>query len=139
MTFNRMVLAVSIGLLIVIASANVQARGPIDDSDKHGIAAKDLKARLNGNQKTIIIDARGHLDGQMIKGAAHVPTSKLEEWAKSADKSAFIVTYCTCPHDEAAEEAVKALRGMGFANTFSLSGGLSAAQAAGIPVVPVSE
>ena len=84
MRFNRIAPAVSMGLLIVIASANVQARGPIDDSDKHGIAAKDLKARLDANQKTIIIDARGHLDGQMIKGAAHVPTSKLEEWAKSA-------------------------------------------------------
>jgi rhodanese-related sulfurtransferase len=139
MRFNRIALAVSMGLLIAVSSANVLAGTAVDEGKKHGIAAKDLKARLDGNQKTIIIDARGNLDGQMIKGAAHVPTSKLEEWAKSADKSAFIVTYCTCPHDEAAEEAVKALRGMGFTNTFSLSGGLSAAQAAGIPVVPVSE
>jgi len=139
MRFNRIALAVSIALLIATSAANVQARNPADEGAKHGIAAKDLKARLDGNQKTIIIDARDTLNGQMIKGALHVPSSKLEDWAKAADKTAFIVTYCTCPHDEAAEEAAKALRNMGFANAFSLKGGLSAAQAAGIAVVPVSE
>jgi len=139
MRFNRIALAVSMGLLIATGAANVQARNPADEGAKHGIAAKDLKARLDGNQKTIIIDARSTLTGQMIKGALHVPSDKLEEWAKTADKSSFIVTYCTCSHDEAAAEAAKTLRTMGFANAFSLTGGLNAAQTAGIAVVPVGE
>src|SRR5215831_16345 len=83
MRFNRIALAVSIALLIATSAANVQARNPADEGAKHGIAAKDLKARLDGNQKTIIIDARDTLNGQMIKGALHVPSSKLEDWAKT--------------------------------------------------------
>src|SRR5215470_19791498 len=138
MRFNRIAAAVCLGFLVGSIS-HARTTPPIEDGKRLEIAANELKARLEGDQKTIIIDARGTLTGQMIKGALHMPSSKLEEWAKSADKTAFIVTYCTCPHDEAAEEAAKALRNMGFANAFSLKGGLSAAQAAGIAVVPVSE
>jgi len=46
-----------------------------------------------------------------------------------------IVTYCTCPHDEAADGEVKKLREMGFNNSFALAGGLDAARAAGFEIV----
>ncbi|MGH9823130.1 MAG: rhodanese-like domain-containing protein, partial [Blastocatellia bacterium] len=138
MKFNRFVLAITAALL-VIGSSSAQPNRPAsaispspavtqEAGTKSEIAAKDLKVRLDKHQKTIIVDARGSLSGQMIKGAVHVPSAKLDDWAKSADKSAFIVTYCTCPHDEAAEAEVKTLRDMGFQNAFSLKGGLNAAQ-----------
>ena len=103
------------------------------------IAAKDLKARIEKGEKITIIDARHDVGGEMIKGAIHVPSDRLEAWAKSADKNSVIVTYCTCPHDEAADGEVKQLRQMGFINAYALSGGLDAARAAGFEVVAPAE
>lgn len=105
------------------------------DSAKPQIAAKDLKQRLDKGEKIVVIDARHELGGRILKGALHVPMDKLEEWAKDVNKKTVIVTYCTCPHDEAADAEVKKLREMGFDNAFALSGGLDAARAAGIEVV----
>ena len=105
------------------------------ESLKPQIAAKDLKARIDKGEKITIIDARHDVGGEMIKGAIHVPSDRLEAWAKTADRNLVIVTYCTCPHDEAADGEVKQLRQMGFMNAYALSGGLDAARAAGFEVV----
>ncbi|HKV40950.1 MAG TPA: rhodanese-like domain-containing protein [Blastocatellia bacterium] len=145
MRLNKTILATAIGTLLVLASF-VQAAGPravvshngvsgVEDNAKHGISAKDLKARLDKREQTVIIDARSNLGGEIIKGAIHVPADKLDEWAASASKTMFVVTYCTCPHDEAADAAVHKLRALGFENAFSLSGGLNAARTAGLDVV----
>ena len=107
--------------------------------DKPQIIAKDLKERLDKGEKITIIDARHDLGGQIVKGAIHVPMDKLEDWAKNIDKDAMIVTYCTCPHDEAADAEVEKLRQMGFKNSFALSGGLEAARIAGFEVVAPAE
>lgn len=104
-------------------------------TDKPQIAATDLKQRLDRGEKITIIDARHDLGGQILKGAIHVPMDKLEDWAKDVDKNATLVTYCTCPHDEAADAEVEKLRQMGFKNAFALSGGLEAARIAGFEVV----
>lgn len=104
-------------------------------SDKPQITAAQLKERLDKGEKVTIIDARHDVGGQIVKGAIHVPMDKLEDWAKGVDKSAMIVTYCTCPHDEAADAEVEKLRQMGFKNSFALSGGLEAARIAGFEVV----
>lgn len=109
------------------------------DAAKHEITAAELKKRLDKREATTILDSRGSISGQTIKGAIHVPTSEVDDWAKSASKTAFIVTFCTCPHDEAAEASVAKLRALGFRNAFSLKGGLNAAIQAGIPTADVSE
>ena len=108
-------------------------------SDKPQITATQLKERLDKGEKVTIIDARHDVGGQIVKGAIHVPMDKLEDWAKGVDKDAMIVTYCTCPHDEAADAEVEKLRQMGFKNSFALSGGLEAARIAGFEVVPPAD
>jgi rhodanese-related sulfurtransferase len=105
--------------------------------DKEHITARDLKQKLDKGHKVIILDARSQFGPEIIKGAVHVPTADVEEWAKKASKKAFIVTYCTCAHDEASDAEMKKLRELGFTSTFSLTGGLEAARSAGIPIVPV--
>ena len=110
-----------------------EARASADD--KPQINAKDLKLRLDKGEKITIIDARHELGGQILKGALHVPMDKLDDWAQDADKDQVIVTYCTCPHDEAADAEVQKLQKMGFKNAFALSGGLEAARLAGLEVV----
>ena len=110
-----------------------------DSGAKHELSAIDLKAKLDKKLSVVIIDARTDLNGQIIKGAIHVPLSSLEEWAKSADKNAVIVTYCTCPHDEAADAEMNKLRELGFENAFTLTGGLDAARKAGLEVIAPGE
>jgi rhodanese-related sulfurtransferase len=109
------------------------------DAAKPQIAAKELKQRLDNGERIVVIDARHELGGQILKGAIHVPMDRLEAWAKDVDKKTVIVTYCTCPHDEAADAEVKTLRQMGFSDAYALSGGLDAARAAGLEVVAPSE
>lgn len=147
---KRMLGVVRVTLLIVGAAAAwnqavaggaapVSMIGCDGGAAKHELSAADLKARLDRNQSVIILDARTDLSGQIIKGAIHVPLSKVEEWARGADKKAVIVTYCTCPHDEAAEAETTKLRDLGFENAFTLSGGLDAARKAGLEVVVPAE
>jgi rhodanese-related sulfurtransferase len=142
MTFNRLLLAaMALVALMGIAAFAQDAK----HQHEHGAAkaeaanqqmsAKDLKARLDKGDKIIIIDARHDLGGQILKGAIHVPSDKLDDFAKTADKSAVIVTYCTCPHDEAADAEMHRLLEMGFKNAYSLTGGMDAARNAGIEVV----
>jgi rhodanese-related sulfurtransferase len=149
MRFRNMLLAAMATLSLVVAGAFAQTAQHDHDhgsakaaGSKHSaeaakqqMTAKELKARLDKGDKVIIIDARDELGGQILKGAIHVPADKLEAWAKDADKSAVIVTYCTCPHDEAADAEVHTLLQKGFKKAYALTGGMDAARAAGIEVV----
>ena len=99
----------------------------------------DLKARLAKGEKIVILDARSNLNGQILKGAVHVPVAKLADWAKDKDKTTVVVTYCTCPADEAAINEVELLQRMGFEHAYALKGGMNAARAAGIEVVAPTE
>ena len=149
MKVGKTLLAVSVIALVLggsrLALAGSHAMGdptPLvsrDDEAKFQMTAKDLKARLDKGEKIVILDARSHLGAEVIKGAVHVPVSQVEEWAKTADKKAVIVTYCTCPHDEAADSEMKRLRELGFQSAFSLAGGLDAARAAGVEIVAAKE
>lgn len=141
MRFRLMVFAAMATMGILIGGGIARAtqhdheKKESKDAAKPHMTAKELKGRLDKGEKVIIIDARHDLAGQIIKGAVHVPIEKLDDWAKAADKSAVIVTYCTCPHDEAADAEVVKLKQMGFKNSYSLAGGMDAARAAGIEIV----
>jgi rhodanese-related sulfurtransferase len=141
MQFRNKALSLAAVLLLIMGSAYAQdaKSDKASAAKKNQMSAKELKERLDKGDKVIIVDARHNLNGQIIKNAVHVPTDNLAEWAKSIDKNAVIVTYCTCPHDEAAEKEVKDLLGMGFVNAYSLMGGLDAARNAGIDVVAPKE
>jgi rhodanese-related sulfurtransferase len=145
MTFKSVLFAVLLSVsltLVVSAQADKQAHGSAKamDSQKAAeapdhVTASELKQRLDRGDKIFIVDARHDLAGQVIKGAVQVTSDKLESWAKTVDKNAVIVTYCTCPHDEAADAAMHKLRELGFNNAYSLAGGLDAARKAGIEIV----
>ena len=149
---NRLLLAIAVTLLFAglslartghvlgVPGIEIGTTGNFDDGvSNYEMTAKDLKQRLDKGEKIVILDARAGLNGQIIKDAIHLPEDKIEEWAKTVDKTTVIVTYCTCPHDEAAESEVHKLRQMGFPKTYSLKGGLDAARAAGIEIVAPRE
>lgn len=143
MTFKRLPLAaMALAALMGIAAFAQDAKhehAAAADGASQQMSAKDLKARLDKGDKVIIIDARHELGGQILKGAIHVPSDKLDDWSKTADKDAVIVTYCTCPHDEAADAEMHRLLQMGFKNAYSLTGGMDAARTVGIEVVAPAE
>jgi rhodanese-related sulfurtransferase len=139
MRFRTIVLtAAALSLLAVSAFAQDAKSQKENSTAKSQMSAEELKQRLDKGEKIVIVDARHGLNGEILKGAVHVPTDKLANWAKDVDKKTVIVTYCTCPHDEAAEEEVRELKRMGFENAYSLTGGMSAARKAGIEVKAAS-
>jgi rhodanese-related sulfurtransferase len=151
MTFKNALLTISLTLALTGAAGaqtdkHTHDHGSVKGADSKKASAEtakqmtasDLKQRLDKGEKVIILDARHDLAGQIIKGALQVTSDKLENWAKDVDKSAVIVTYCTCPHDEAADAEMNKLREMGFSNAYSLAGGLDAARKAGIEIVAPS-
>lgn len=138
MKFEKLMIAAAILTLLAAASLFAAPRANGEDG-KHEITAKELKQRMDKGEKVIIIDARHNLNGEIIKGAVHVPMDKLEDWAKGIDKKTVIVSYCTCPHDEAAESEVKSLQEWGYTNAYSLKGGMNAAREAGFAIVAPPE
>jgi rhodanese-related sulfurtransferase len=141
MKFEKRILTAVILSLMAAAGLLAAPKTIADSGDeaKHEITAQELKQRLDKGERIVILDARHDLNGQIIKSALHVPADKLEEWAKNVDKKTVIVTYCTCPHDEAAEAEVKSLLGWGYENAYSLKGGMNAARAAGLEIVAPTE
>jgi rhodanese-related sulfurtransferase len=96
------------------------------------ITADELKAKLNGNQPVTIIDVRGaeaySAASTTIKGAIHYKTRKLKYRLnypplKGLPKDREIVTYCSCPKDEASIAAAQILQASGFKRVRVLQGG----------------
>ncbi len=111
---------------------------PLDLSVARRITPDEVARRIEAGETAILVDARSTFTGPMIKGAVHVPGNDLAEWAKKTPKDAFIVTYCTCPAEHTAANHVIQLQKYGFTNAYALQGGLSAWQAAQMPVQSAS-
>jgi rhodanese-related sulfurtransferase len=139
MKTGNTVLRVAAVMLLTLVSALAGVRANGSGGERHELSATDLKEKVDKKEGVIILDARQKLFGEIIKGAIHVPLFQVEEWAKTADKNATIVAYCTCPHDETSLMVVQILREMGFQNSFSLVGGLGAARKAGLEIVVPTE
>ncbi|HKV40933.1 MAG TPA: rhodanese-like domain-containing protein [Blastocatellia bacterium] len=121
---------------LAIAPANAMVQE--DESAKYEMSAVDVKKHL-ARGDIELLDVRSELNGEILKGAIHVPVSKIDDWAKTQSKKKLIVSYCTCPHDEAANSATNKLRAMGFTNAFALKGGLNGGRSAGIAVIAPKE
>ena len=59
-----------------------------------------------------------------IPGALQIPLARVEGEIPYLPKDKPLITYCTCPHDEAAIEAVQIMRHGGMTNGRVLHGGL---------------
>jgi rhodanese-related sulfurtransferase len=118
-------------LLFIVAGLSaltIQAQTPAVEM----ISADELKAKLAGNQQVTIIDVRGSeayaTATQTIKGAIHFKTRKLKSRLaypplKDVPKDREIVTYCSCPKDEASIAAAQILQAGGFKRVRVLQGG----------------
>jgi len=115
-------------LFLGLSALTIQAQTPAVDM----ISADELKAKLAGNQNVTIIDVRSSeayaTATQTIKGAIHFKTRKLKSRLaypplKDLPKDREIVTYCSCPKDEASIAAAQILQASGFKRVRVLQGG----------------
>src|SRR5262245_61464869 len=121
-------------LLFVVAGLSaltIQAQAPPTPSVAT-ITADELKAKMAGNEAVTIIDVRGSeafaSASQTIKGSIHFKTRKLKSRLafpplKDLSKDREIVTYCSCPNDEASIAAAQILQAGGFKRVRVLQGG----------------
>lgn len=96
------------------------------------ITAEELKAKVAGNEPLVILDVRSSnafaASDQKIKGAIHVKIRRLEHRLsfaplKDVPRDRLIITYCSCPADEASISAARVMLENGFKNVRALRGG----------------
>jgi len=99
------------------------------------MSVADLKDHLAKGDVTLIDvrDADAYVEAH-IPGSMHIPLARIEGEIPYLPKGKTIVTYCTCPHDEAAADANMILAHNGVTNAFALAGGLGAWHTAGLEV-----
>jgi len=112
------------------------------------LSVDELKAKLTNGEPIAIIDVRGSSDlsgsDNKIKGAVYVKLRKLRSRLampplKDIPKDREVVTYCSCPNDEAAVRAVQLLTDAGFKRARVLRGGWVAWKRANGPVESISK
>ena len=74
--------------------AEEAARG-VDPGVARRITPDEVQQRLKTGEKPIMLDARASAGDVEARGAVHVPSDRLEAWAKDVPKKSLIVAYCT--------------------------------------------
>ena len=109
------------------------------------ITAEELKAKMASNQPVLVVDVRAPEvfanSSMTVKGSYHFKVRHVKyrtQFApfKDLPRDREIVTYCTCPKDEAAIQAAQILRESGFTNVRVLQGGWNEWMRAKGPVEP---
>jgi rhodanese-related sulfurtransferase len=119
-------------------AASPSATAPATDSAPPAevpfIEQAEAKQLVDQNRATLldIRDAESYVISH-IPGALQIPLSRVQGEVPFLPKDKTIVAYCTCPHDEAAIEAVQILQHAGMQNGRVLRGGLQAWQQLGFP------
>ena len=94
----------------------------------------EAKQLLDRNAVTMldVRDADAYVASH-VAGALQIPLARVEGEIPYLPKEKPIVAYCTCPHDEAAIEAVQILQHGGVTNAHVLRGGLQEWTRPGFP------
>ncbi len=94
-------------------------------ADAPRIEQAELKRLVDQNGVTLldVRDAEAYLAAH-IPGSLQIPLSRVQGEVPYLPKEKPIVAYCTCPHDEAAVEAVQILEHAGVHGARALRGGL---------------
>lgn len=105
---------------------------PAKSSSVALMSAEELKSKLAANEAVVVIDVRSSDtyagSDKKIKGAIHVKVRRLKDRLsfpplKDVPRDREVVTYCSCPADEAAISAARVLLENGFKRVRVLKGG----------------
>ena len=94
------------------------------------VSPEELKAKIARNEPLVIVDLRAQSlyeqSDRTIKGSLHTKVRKVAHRLREHSRDEEIVTYCSCPADEAAIIAARSLRNSGFKRVRVLRGGWNA-------------
>jgi rhodanese-related sulfurtransferase len=94
------------------------------------IAPEELKTRIANNTPVTIVDVRGPTvyaqSDKTVQGAIHTKVRRVVHRLKDVSRDSEVVTYCSCPADEAAIIAARSLMTNGFKKVRVLKGGWNA-------------
>ena len=130
-------------ILFVLACGVTAAQA--QQSTVSTITAEELKTKMASNQPVLVVDVRSPevfaSSSTTVKGSYHFKVRHLKYRSqfppfKDLPRNGEIVTYCTCPKDEAAIQAAQILRESGFTNVRILQGGWNEWIKANGPVEP---
>ena len=128
-------LAFSFVVLLVVVILNqsvlVIGQAPEKGAGVAFMSGEELKTKLAANEPVLVIDVRSsekYADSnQKIKGAIHVKVRRLDHRISFAPlkdaRDREVVTYCSCPADEAAIAAARILLQKGYKHVRVLKGG----------------
>ncbi|MBN8943440.1 MAG: superoxide dismutase [Rhizobiales bacterium] len=113
---------------------------PVPDPVGGGVAAEDLRARLERKDDIVVLDvcladdmAKRH---DMVPGALIRAPEAIADWAGAVPKDKPVIVYCVYGF-QVSGEAVAELRRRGV-DAHALSGGIAAWHALGAPTVPLT-
>ena len=128
---HQLFLILIMGVALLYPNALVTGQ-PAKSSGVALMSAEELKSKLAANEAVVVIDVRSSetyaSSDQKIKGAIHVKVRRLEHRLsfpplKDVPRDREVVTYCSCPADEAAIAAARVLLENGFKRVRVLKGG----------------
>ena len=94
------------------------------------IAPEELKAKIANNEPVSIVDLRGPSiyarADKTIVGAVHAKVRRVVYRLREFPRDREVVTYCSCPADEAAIIGAQSLLANGFTRVRVLKGGWNA-------------
>ncbi|TMA85142.1 MAG: hypothetical protein E6J77_12140 [Deltaproteobacteria bacterium] len=85
-------------VLLCCLAAPLRAEDTARDFDPavaRRITPDEVQERLKAGEKPIMLDARASVGDVVAQGAVHVPSDRLEAWAKDVPRKSLIVAYCT--------------------------------------------
>ena len=90
------------------------------------ITPQDLKARLEGNDRPVLVDVREDWETKLcrLENAVHLPIEELEFRTDELNPNDEIVVYCH--HGVRSAAVADYLRRLGFTRVRNLAGGLDA-------------
>jgi rhodanese-related sulfurtransferase len=90
------------------------------------ISPQDLKARLDRNDRPVLVDVRDDWETKLCRldNALHIPMEELEVRTEELNPADDIVVYCH--HGVRSAAVADYLRRLGFTRVRNLSGGLDA-------------
>ena len=120
-----------------LTSVVMNPKGPQPELDAKAsfVPVDAVKRELDRNATMIIIDARPPSDyaRMHIKGAISVPFYQVADYAKQLPRTAYVLTYCACPHAESGQVR-DALRKLGYPRAAVIDEGLLVWRDRGYPV-----
>jgi hypothetical protein len=95
---RRICVALPLGVCIAALALASTARAEVEKFDPavaRRITVGDLKKRMDGGEKIVILDVRGVTSGTVIKSAIQVPKGQTGAVTEKLPRDTLIICYCS--------------------------------------------